>query len=316
MKVAANGSLRVAARCASSSRRSFLTRSILLSTRTSAALRVLAAWRGCARDLLVEPLGGIDQQHHDVGVACPAPGGLHHGPVEPPARREDAGRIDEHELARRPRWRCRARGMRVVCTLWLTIETLAPTSALTSVDLPALGAPMTAMKPQRVARPRPSGSLIWRRRHTPSRASSAVAAACSAARLLAPSPRAGLRALDAHLGGEARRVVGALAGDLDVVRQVEALALRPLLQRRLGIGRLGRASPRAWRPSARAPPRAPCRSRPRGRWRRAAPRRRRPGSSPCRARRCRLPTRSAPATAPRSSARATSAQVPPRTRRL
>ena len=40
-------------------------------------------------------------------------------------------------------------GMRVVCTLWLTIATLAPTSALTSVDLPALGAPMTATKPQR-----------------------------------------------------------------------------------------------------------------------------------------------------------------------
>ena len=30
-------------------------------------------------------------------------------------------------------------GARVVCTLWLTIETLLPTSALTSVDLPALG---------------------------------------------------------------------------------------------------------------------------------------------------------------------------------
>ena len=42
-------------------------------------------------------------------------------------------------------------GMRVVCTLWLTIEILAPTSAFTNVDLPALGAPMTAMKPQRVS---------------------------------------------------------------------------------------------------------------------------------------------------------------------
>ena len=40
-------------------------------------------------------------------------------------------------------------GTRVVCTLCETIDTLAPTSALTSVDLPALGAPMTAMKPQR-----------------------------------------------------------------------------------------------------------------------------------------------------------------------
>ena len=40
---------------------------------------------------------------------------------------------------------------RVVCTLRETIVTLAPTSALTSVDLPTLGAPISATKPQRVA---------------------------------------------------------------------------------------------------------------------------------------------------------------------
>ena len=39
---------------------------------------------------------------------------------------------------------------RVVCALWVTIETLVPTSELSSVDLPALGAPTSAMKPQRV----------------------------------------------------------------------------------------------------------------------------------------------------------------------
>ncbi len=39
---------------------------------------------------------------------------------------------------------------RVVCTLGLTIVTLPPTSALTSVDLPTLGAPITATKPHRV----------------------------------------------------------------------------------------------------------------------------------------------------------------------
>src|SRR5439155_23939618 len=38
---------------------------------------------------------------------------------------------------------------RVVCTLRLTMLTLEPTSALVSVDLPALGAPISAMKPQR-----------------------------------------------------------------------------------------------------------------------------------------------------------------------
>ena len=39
---------------------------------------------------------------------------------------------------------------RVVWTLWLTIDTLVPTSRLTSVDLPALGAPISATKPARV----------------------------------------------------------------------------------------------------------------------------------------------------------------------
>ena len=40
---------------------------------------------------------------------------------------------------------------RVVCTLCETIVTLVPTSALISVDLPTLGAPISATKPQRVA---------------------------------------------------------------------------------------------------------------------------------------------------------------------
>src|SRR3546814_12426514 len=39
--------------------------------------------------------------------------------------------------------------VRVVCALGLTIATFWPTSALTRVDLPALGAPTTATKPQR-----------------------------------------------------------------------------------------------------------------------------------------------------------------------
>jgi acyl-CoA dehydrogenase len=41
---------------------------------------------------------------------------------------------------------------RVVCTFGLTIETLPPTSRLTSVDLPALGAPRMATVPQRLRR--------------------------------------------------------------------------------------------------------------------------------------------------------------------
>ena len=51
-------------------------------------------------DILIDALGGIDHQQHLIGIARPAPGRIHHRPVEPPARREDAGRVDEHELAR------------------------------------------------------------------------------------------------------------------------------------------------------------------------------------------------------------------------
>src|SRR5947208_13738555 len=40
---------------------------------------------------------------------------------------------------------------RVVCTLRETMVTVEPTSALTSVDLPTLGAPISATKPQRVS---------------------------------------------------------------------------------------------------------------------------------------------------------------------
>ena len=147
---------------------------------------------------------------------------------------------------------------------------------------------------------------------TPSRSSSAAAAACSAARLLAPSPRAGLLALDAHLGGEARRVIG-------------ALARRP--RRTCGRSRpwpcahscsadLASGRPRLARSSSRGAPvrahdrRAPSRSPPRGRSRPAAPRRRRRGS--CSLSRPPLPaSRFAQDAAmrPMPSARATSAQV-------
>src|SRR5271170_3839476 len=41
--------------------------------------------------------------------------------------------------------------VRVVCTLGVTIETLDPTMLLSRVDLPALGAPTIATKPQLVS---------------------------------------------------------------------------------------------------------------------------------------------------------------------
>ncbi len=82
---------------------------------------------------------------------------------------------------------------RVVCTLRETIVTLEPTSALTSVDLPTLGAPISATKPQRVAAGTVSSgdhpSLLPP--PTPSRSIITEAATFSAARLLPPTPSAG-----------------------------------------------------------------------------------------------------------------------------
>src|ERR1700743_1286257 len=49
---------------------------------------------------------------------------------------------------------------RVVCTLRETMVTLEPTSALTSVDLPTLGAPINATKPQRVSLPACPASVM------------------------------------------------------------------------------------------------------------------------------------------------------------
>ena len=48
--------------------------------------------------LLVDPLAGVEQHADEVGVMRPAPGGRHHGAIEPSLRHEDAGRIDQDDL--------------------------------------------------------------------------------------------------------------------------------------------------------------------------------------------------------------------------
>src|SRR3984893_18803955 len=126
---------------------------------------------------------------------------------------------------------------RVVCTLRETIVTLEPTRALTSVDLPTLGAPISATKPQRVA----TGAAS-------SGSSSIIAAAADAfARdhhgrrdlfggALAAADALGRRQSRQIHGNAKLRIVmrpGALDFAIDRCRQ--PLALRPFLQHRLGI---------------------------------------------------------------------------------
>ena len=89
------------------------------------------------------PRAGIDQQHGLVGILGPRPGRRHHRPVEPAARREDAGGVDKHELRRAfdsDAEQARARRLR----LRADDRQLVADSRFKSVDLPALGAPISA----------------------------------------------------------------------------------------------------------------------------------------------------------------------------
>src|SRR5690349_22048701 len=121
---------------------------------------------------------------------------------------------------------------RVVCTLRETIDTFSPTSALISVDLPTLGAPIRATKPQRVAAVSVSSAFIFtadfagehRQRRVLFRR--ALVAADALRRL-----QAGQRDRDAEM----RIVVRSGALDLAIDRGRQRLRLRPFLQRGLGV---------------------------------------------------------------------------------
>src|SRR5258708_29975075 len=126
---------------------------------------------------------------------------------------------------------------RVVCTLRETIVTLEPTSALTSVDLPTLGAPIRATKPQRVATGVASSGI-----------SSIIAAAADAftryhhgggdlfGGALAAADALGRRQTrQIHGHAELGIVMRPGALDLAIDRRRQPLALRPLLQHGLGI---------------------------------------------------------------------------------
>src|SRR5260221_5966585 len=126
---------------------------------------------------------------------------------------------------------------RVVCTLRETIVTLEPTSALTSVDLPTLGAPISATKPQRVA---VAAVSAWD--------SSIIAAAANAfafdhhggcdlfgSALAAANAFGRRQPRQIHGNAKLRIVMGTCALDLAINRRRQSLALRPFLQHRLGI---------------------------------------------------------------------------------
>src|SRR4030081_1059986 len=126
---------------------------------------------------------------------------------------------------------------RVVCTLRETIVTLEPTSALTSVDLPTLGAPIRATKPQAVAAGTASsgdssvivaaGDAFARDHHRGCDLFSGALAATNAFGWRQPG--------QFHGNPKLRIVVRSGAFNLAVDRGRQTLALRPFLQHRLGI---------------------------------------------------------------------------------
>src|SRR5262245_44469377 len=126
--------------------------------------------------------------------------------------------------------------LRVVCTLRDTIDTLLPTSALMSVDLPTLGAPMSATKPQRVAL---SPTSATGTRACPGPDAFAPQQPFGGGLLGAPAGATGCifrrQPFNRHDDAKLRRVVGSAARQDRVRRRRQAAALHPFLQRRFGI---------------------------------------------------------------------------------
>src|SRR5258708_36933130 len=127
---------------------------------------------------------------------------------------------------------------RVVCTLRETIVTLEPTSALTRVDLPTLGAPISATKPQAVATGAAASgtsSVIF------GAAGDAFARDHHGARdllggaLVAADAFGRIQPRQIHRYTELRIVMRPGALDLAIDRGRQPLALRPFLQHRLRI---------------------------------------------------------------------------------
>ena len=179
------------------------------------------------------------------------PGGRDHGAVEPPARREDAGRVDEDELRvafdgdaahdRPRRLHLRAHDRDLGADQRVDEGRFADVRRADDGDEPA--APIPGRSDRRGGLP-----VLAHGASTPSRDNSAAAAACSAARLERPRPSAGIELRQLHRDAELRVVVRAGAGDLAIGRCRQAARLGPFLQRRLRIAHRGRGRAQAIAP--------------------------------------------------------------------
>src|SRR5262249_45162157 len=161
---------------------------------------------------------------------------------------------------------------RVVCTLWETMATFVPTSALISVDLPTFGAPIIATNPQRVGRPCPlcPGALspLFRSDDEAADRRGPLVSAIEmvgfdagarqhgggrrllggALRAAKPLGRRQVRKLDGD--AEFRIVVGTLALDLTIGRSWQPAGLGPFLQHGFRIAKRPRRPAHALTPQS------------------------------------------------------------------
>src|SRR5438270_8793003 len=279
MKVAAN-SPRALANFASGSNADLSTRSTLLISRI---LRCLTSASRCRRasDGSSRPrLASISTPA--MSASCAPAQALATMARSSRRRGTKIPGVSMNTSCERPAMAMPRSGMRVVWTLCETMASLVPTSALINVDLPTLGAPINAIKPQRVpASPEGAEEVA-----TLSRARSLVLdlslRSCAelpearrAPRFLSAiepirlhagarehSGRGGLlggtlRAAQPLGGRELRQfdghaklgiVVGAFALDLAISRRGQAARLRPFLQQGLGVAQRAHRSSHALAP--------------------------------------------------------------------
>src|SRR5690606_767847 len=123
---------------------------------------------------------------------------------------------------------------RVVCTLWVTIDPLAPTNWFRSVDFPALGAPISATKPERVEAAAFSSFMAVIR---PRLLASEPSGGGGLLRLAFGSPfgNGRLQAAHRHADGEDGIVIGSAAIVHRIDRRCGMCLVRPFLQGRLGV---------------------------------------------------------------------------------
>src|SRR5665811_518179 len=140
---------------------------------------------------------------------------------------------------------------RVVCTLCETMVTLEPTNALSSVDLPALGAPISATKPQRVSLARLAASTIKLvHRHADARqhggGGGLFGGPLRCAHALGRRPVG-----QHHRDAEFRIVMRAGARQFPIGRRRQPARLRPFLQHGLGVAQRAQRLEHAFLPEPR-----------------------------------------------------------------